>query len=308
MLLTNGSNSPLRYPGGKGKITKFVGNVLDLNNIGGTYIEPYAGGSGIAINLLIANKVEKIVINDLDPHVFSFWKAVTQQPSKLIDLIQKVPFDFYDHAESLSSQERFSYWLDVKNSLENSINGNSDVNEAFYFFMMNRMNRSGVIKGGAIGGTKQDGEYNISSRFNKEKLINKIKKISSMSNKISVTNLEASEVIEKFSVGFFGDVENSLLFVDPPYYEQGKSLYNSYATSSIHETTAQKLLDNLDQNWILTYDTAPQINQLYPDKLINKFEYGINYSAQKRGKFNEYMFTSPNLNICSFDNVDLKSV
>ena len=42
--------SPLRYPGGKGKLAPFMELMIrKLNLQGGTYIEPFAGGAGIAI-------------------------------------------------------------------------------------------------------------------------------------------------------------------------------------------------------------------------------------------------------------------
>ncbi|EAG5355425.1 DNA adenine methylase, partial [Listeria monocytogenes] len=46
------TSSPLRYPGGKTQLSSFVKNLLEINNIvGGTYIEPFAGGAGVAIQL-----------------------------------------------------------------------------------------------------------------------------------------------------------------------------------------------------------------------------------------------------------------
>ena len=41
--------TPLRYPGGKQKLTPFIIEVLKANDlIGGHYMEPYAGGAGVA--------------------------------------------------------------------------------------------------------------------------------------------------------------------------------------------------------------------------------------------------------------------
>lgn len=34
-----------------------------------TYVEPYAGGTGVALRLLRENRVSRIVINDYDRHV-----------------------------------------------------------------------------------------------------------------------------------------------------------------------------------------------------------------------------------------------
>ena len=46
--------SPLRYPGGKGKLAPFMKMIIrKTGHSGGTYIEPFAGGAGIAIDLLL---------------------------------------------------------------------------------------------------------------------------------------------------------------------------------------------------------------------------------------------------------------
>ena len=56
--------SPLRYPGGKGKLTPFISDLIKLHgHKGGTYIEPFAGGSAVAIELLEKGIVSEILIN-----------------------------------------------------------------------------------------------------------------------------------------------------------------------------------------------------------------------------------------------------
>ena len=53
--------SPLRYPGGKFKIHQLI--ALLISKIDGecdTYIEPFAGGAGVALQLLLSGVVEKI--------------------------------------------------------------------------------------------------------------------------------------------------------------------------------------------------------------------------------------------------------
>ncbi len=58
--------SPLRYPGGKNKLAKFIASICVQNNINGHYVEPYAGGASVALHLLINGYVKEITINDFD--------------------------------------------------------------------------------------------------------------------------------------------------------------------------------------------------------------------------------------------------
>lgn len=104
------------------------------------------------------------------------------------------------------------------------------------------------------------------------------------------------------------DIKNSLVFIDPPYYTHGRSLYNSFATDKIHSLVAEQLVSDTNLKWLLTYDAAPYIDGLYPEDKVNRFQYQINYSANKRGEFTEFMFASRNFKVCSYDNVELTAI
>lgn len=308
IALSNASHTPLRYPGGKGKITRFVGHLLDINGIHGTYIEPFAGGSGVAINLLLSQKVDQIIINDLDDGVNAFWKTLINDPDYLVDKIQKVPFDYGQQKASSIQADRFiSYWQEIHARYR--CNSYHDMRrKAFDFFMLNRMNISGVIKAGPIGGRSQSGVYNITSRFNKETLIQRIYAIAEKADHIIVSNREASFFCKQIAAGEFCDINDSFIFADPPYYVQGRNLYDYFATETIHTLLAEQLLAHPELKWILTYDKTKEIDLMYPDEIVKKYEYKIAYSANKRGKYSEYLFASQSTYLESEDNVKLLSL
>ena len=83
--------TPLRYPGGKQKLAPFLLEVLAANRlVNGHYAEPYAGGAGVAVELLIAGKVSHIHLNDSSRAIYAFWHSVlnhTQEFSRRIDAL-----------------------------------------------------------------------------------------------------------------------------------------------------------------------------------------------------------------------------
>ena len=146
--------SPLRYPGGKGKLAPFMELMIrKLNLQGGTYIEPFAGGAGIALDLLFNNLVSHIVINDYDKAVASFWKAVLTDNDRFIDKIYNVPLNI-------------SEWERQKNVVKLANRYSFEL--GFATFYLNRTNRSGIINGGPIGGKQQDGDWKLDARLNRE--------------------------------------------------------------------------------------------------------------------------------------------
>ncbi len=282
--------TPLRYPGGKSQLYDFVADTMLSNNISGTYIEPFAGGSGIAIELLLKEKVGKIVINDLDPSIHAVWYAIINNSHELISKLFDVPFD-YTTPNVLSPVQLIQYWDDIKMRHDKSRFDAFSLENAFTTLMLNRMNVSGIISGGPIGGRTQQGKYKLDSRFNKDTLIKKVMAIAARSADIELYKLDANELITVISHEPKYEPDNTFIFFDPPYYVQGKNLYLSFINNSQHAILAKNILAMDDYFWITTYDSAPQIADIY-HSASQKYTYSLNYTANKRGKFSEYLFAS----------------
>ena len=83
-MYSNKLYSPLRYPGGKAPFAPSIAAVMRQNGlIGGHYLEPYAGGAGVALELLFHGHASHIHINDADPAVYAFWVSVTKHSREI---------------------------------------------------------------------------------------------------------------------------------------------------------------------------------------------------------------------------------
>lgn len=295
--------SPFRYPGGKSQLYPFVLNLLHLNQPIDTYIEPFAGGSGIGLKLLLNGKVKRIVINDFDPAIYSVWWSIMRHPDYLIDQIMAVPFDYYNPG---NQEENIHFWkYQQALFLQNRKNRHS-LPGAFATLFLNRTNRSGIISGGPIGGWSQAGTK-ISVRFNKQTLIRKIEHIYEYRHKITISNMDALSLIPTISTAYSS--KSTFIFFDPPYYDQGSNLYFSSLDDMGHQALAKLILSLKQFKWIVTYDEEPFIRDLYVSA-SGRYEYFINYSAssQNRGKSQEYLFSSNALQVESFDKTQLSGI
>ena len=82
------SFSPLRYPGGKGRLATYLAEIVELNGLQkGHYVEPFAGGAGVALELLLREKVAHIHINDIDFSIYAFWKSAVYESDEFADRI-----------------------------------------------------------------------------------------------------------------------------------------------------------------------------------------------------------------------------
>lgn len=268
--------SPLRYPGGKSKLYDVVKTIIVENGLSnGTYVEPFAGGSGLALKLLINGDVKRIVINDLDPAIYHFWKSILNRTDEFCELINNV-------------QLSISEWNRQKSVFNAGFN-NNELEYSFAVFYLNRTNVSGILKGGVIGGTQQNGKYKIDARFNKKVLISRIRRIASFKDQIDVTNFDACELIEN---GYLNKYRKVLINLDPPYVVKGKELYKNSYIKSDHEKLYNSL-KRCKKKWIVTYDVNDFIKDLYKKYRIQKIT--INYSANRHRKEHEYVIFSSKL-------------
>jgi len=256
------AHSPLRYPGGKNCIFPFVSSLIDENGlIGCRYIEPYAGGAGLALRLLFEEYAGTIVINDLDPLVHAFWCMCIKEPEQFIRWIEKTPVSV-------------DTWKKCKEKIRRR-EAEDDFQLATSFFFLNRTNVSGVLRGGVIGGIDQAGDYKIDARFNKVELIRKVEKVARFSNRIRVANLDGVELIRSCEA----DSKDSFIYLDPPYYQKGANLYLNAFKNADHEKLA-KHVGMLSTPWLLSYDNHSFITNLY--KRFEKRAYKLQHSTSNK--------------------------
>ena len=261
--------SPLRYPGGKGKLAPFMEALIKkTGHVGGTYVEPFAGGAGIALELLEKNVVSQIVINDYDKGIYSFWKAILTETDRFIQEIENVPLtmDEWNRQRNIiaTSANRYSFEL------------------GFATFYMNRTNRSGIIKGGVIGGVDQTGNWKMDARFNKERLIQRIQNIAKRKDAIHVYNKDVVSLIKNYLPKY---EENAFVYFDPPYFAKGKQLYLNFFDYSDHVRIEKVINELVNCDWVITYDDVPQIASIYSQHILRRFD--LNYSVAVKRKASE---------------------
>jgi len=276
-------STPLRYPGGKSRLANFMRLVFEENNlVNGHYIEPYAGGAGIALHLLFSGHASHIHINDLSKSIYAFWQVVLEDTDNICRLINDTPVDictWFKQREVQAHPEQ-----------------HSTLELGFSTFFLNRTNHSGIITGGVIGGQNQDGPWKLDARYNKTNLISRIEKISRVSDHITIYNQDAAEFISEVIPTL---PLQSLVYLDPPYYAKGRDLYENHYVSDDH-LTISNLVGDINQKWIVSYDDTPETREMYRgyENLLCQ----LSYSAADHYKGAEIMFFSDNLLIHTVDN------
>lgn len=277
-MFSNRLYSPLRYPGGKAPFAPFIAKMMEVNGVGGGhYLEPYAGGAGVALELLLHDHASHIHINDADPAVYAFWVSVTKHPDALLELLESTPITIEE-------------WFKWRSVLRDDCNA-SLVEKGFATLFMNRTNRSGILKAGVIGGKNQDGNYKLDARFKKDVVAARIQAIAKRADDITVYCEDSLHLLNRCAEFL---PMKSLIYLDPPYYVKGKGLYRNYYEHDDHVAIAKTIQRKQFKSlWVVSYDNVEEICAMY--QLSKSLSYGLNYTAQRRYVGSEVMFFSQNL-------------
>lgn len=270
--------TPLRYPGGKQKLAPFILEVMEENDlVGGEYAEPYAGGAGVALELLSTGKASKVHLNDSSKALVAFWRSVLSHTDELCRLIT---------AASLTVSE----WRKQK-EIYSRPSEFSRLELGFAFFYLNRCNRSGIPTGGLIGGVAQNGPWKMDARFPRGELVRRIELVASFKKSIVIKNLDAETFIAEHLPTL---PPKSLIYCDPPYFQKADRLYPNHYAPDDHSRISN-VIQGLKLPWVTSYDGIPEILKLYAKR--KSFLYDLQYNAARAYKGKEVFIFSDMLKL-----------
>lgn len=269
--------SPLRYPGGKQRLGPAFAELIAANGLSGSdYVEPFAGGAGVGLYLLRTGLVRRIFINDLDRSIYAFWMTVTQNNLRLCRAITKIPLSIkeWDRQREVQRHKSTAPLFELGLST----------------LYLNRANRSGILRAGAIGGRAQKGDWSISARFNRVEIARRIEVIGRLTADMSVTNVDARTLLKRFARR---EARKTFIYIDPPYFCKGPDLYLNKLSEADHRELSDIIRNHLNWPWVLTYDDVPIARNLYRGYKIRRFH--LDYSARARRVGREIMVLAKSL-------------
>ena len=269
-----------RYPGGKGKISgALVNEIVSLAKDGDEYREPFTGGGGVFVPVLASGKFRRMWINDYDYGIYCIWLSVKSFHKDIIDRVCKFTPSveaFYKYKETLNQDCRHFHPSEV----------------ALMKIAIHQMSYSGLgtRAGGPIGGAGQTSQYDVSCRWSADNIAKQICAIYDAMKQVDmvITNMDYRALMT-------GD--NAVMYLDPPYYEQGGNLYHVTFTEQDHKELSERL-QGVKFPWLLSYDKCDDVRGLYAWANMRETEemhYSIalkNGNAGKQSRFaSEYLIT-----------------
>ena len=271
--------SPLRYPGGKVRMTPWLVeafNQLVMPMEVEVWIEPFGGGAGAALMALDAHQAPDAWIVEANPALAAFWTTIMSDDGRLASRVE-------------ATTPSLSLFMESRETVAASLAGESTVDRedlGYAAFILNRCSRSGMVLGnvGPIGGKQQAGRHTVTSRFHGERLADRIRAVSAFGQSFRVFEGDGISYIEELTGS--GIEDEVFVFADPPYLGVGNALYAQGMAPAQHARLAAALRD-CPAPWVLTYDAHPGVLDLYPDCEVVEFD--IPHTAHKQQVGTEYL-------------------
>ncbi len=246
--------SPLRYPGSKRRLVRYIEQTLILNKQRPKlFVELFAGGASVALQLAADNQIESFGLIEIDPMVASFWQTLFYDTNWLVSQVRSIPVTLENWSKFKKTTTRDRRKL------------------ALACLFLNRTSFSGILAKGAgpIGGQAQTSKYSLDCRFSRETLIARIEQAATLRSKASfVWNLPWATALPKVKDLDIPrkDANDVFYYVDPPFFEKADRLYRFFFRENDHE----RLRDTLSiekSPWLLSYDCPSRARRLYGSSL-----------------------------------------
>ena len=271
--------SPLRYPGGKRRLVPYIASLLRDNNLEpDLFVEPYAGGASVALELVDLGLVKRVALADADPWVASFWQTVFEDADWLCGKVRTVEIN-------VASWDRFKRTKAESRRLQ-----------ALACLYLNRTSFNGALHrtAGPIGGRAQQSHYDLGCRFPRERLIRRIEACAQLA-----TDGKIAWVRCRDALAAIGEARRQIkreggslfTYLDPPFWAKSSHLYRYSFADFQHEELAEAL-QWVKEPWVLSYDLAPEVAELYDKHDVRRANVELLYTAAKRTGYEELIITN----------------
>lgn len=271
--------SPLRYPGGKRRLVPYIAAALRANDLQpDLFVEPFAGGASVALELAATGAVRQIALADLDPWIASFWQTVFEDCDWLCRRVESITIDLATWDRLKRTRAKSRRW------------------QALACLFLNRTSFNGALhaRAGPIGGRAQAGDYGLACRFPRERLVKRLRACEQLAvdGKVAwVRRGTALEVIRDARLQAKRESWQMFAYLDPPFWAKSSCLYRCSFAELAHEELAEALLW-LREPWLLSYDVSPEIEKLYARHDVRRANVELLYTATQRAAYEELVITS----------------
>ena len=256
--------TPLRYPGGKSRATKFLDNYFPHLGTMEEYYEPFLGGGSVALYVTKKYPHLKVRVNDLYYPLYEFWINLRDNSKQLHKGVMKFrkKNDTPDKIKKKMDSIRDAVRSDDTDSIERSIN----------FYILNKCSFGGLGLSGGFSKASSEKNFTINN-------INSLLVYGKIISNWEITNNNYEKLIKKAK-------PDSFVYLDPPYdLKEDSGLYGdkgSMHKSFDHDLFA-KICNKSDARLLISYNDEKDIINRFDN--WNRDTFSLTYTMRSVGDY-----------------------
>ncbi|HLG65564.1 MAG TPA: DNA adenine methylase [Ktedonosporobacter sp.] len=247
-------NSPFKWVGGKSRLRKHIINLLPQHTC---YVELFAGAAWVLFGKQPSN-VE--VLNDIDQDLVNFFRVVKEKPGELIasfewELVSRAEF------ERLASLDPTQL---------------TDVQRAHRFYYLIMASWGGEFHYPRFQTSINDGGHGNRLFGALQTLHKRIMPVYERLRTVIIENLDWQACVDRY------DRPGTVMYIDPPYPENGCNYVYNMRDRSDHEKLADRL-NHAQCKWLLSSYDTPFIRELFAEHHIIQVQSSSGMNTEKNG-------------------------
>ncbi|WP_017293994.1 DNA adenine methylase [Geminocystis herdmanii] len=288
----------LKWVGGKtqliSEIAQLINKIISEKKKKFSYIEPFVGGGAILFHILNQfDKIDNIVINDINYNLVNAYREIQTNYLELIDLLLDIETQYY----LLNTVEEKQKFYLAKREVFNSIN-NYSTEKVALLLLLNKTCFNGLYR------VNKKGKFNVPfGKYKKPNICDKDNLISvhHYLQKVKILNGDFQETLNYIN-------KDTIFYLDPPYKPiKLTSSFTSYSEHNFDDQEQIRLKEFCDEihrqgNYFIlsnsdvkNYDSSNNFfDELYKQYNIKrvKARRNINSKGDKRGEIFELLITN----------------
>lgn len=230
--------SPFRYPGGKTWLVPYIRQWLATRpQKPASFIEPFAGGAIVGLSVAFEGLTDAVTLIEKDVEVASVWQTILN-----------------GKGEELAQRIRTFHLTRTSAEAVLSTRPKTRIDRAFSTIIRNRVQRGGILAAGASLMKNGENGRGVASRWYPETLAKRIEDIISIKKRLTFIHGDGLA-----SMVLYGNISNTVFFIDPPYTVAGRRLYTF---SEVNHEEIFRNASALDGDFLMTYDASDMIKLL----------------------------------------------
>ncbi len=247
-------NSPFKWVGGKSRLRKQIISLLPKHTC---YVELFSGAAWVLFGKPPSD-VE--VLNDIDQELITFFRVVKEKPEELI-----ASFEW-----ELVSRAEFNRLANLAPSQL------TDIQRAHRFYYLIMAGWGGELKYPRFQTSISDGGHGNRLIGALETLQERLQPVHNRLKTVIIENLDWRVCLDRY------DRPNAVMYIDPPYPDNGANYYHNMRDWKEHQELAERLRKTKCR-WILSSYDIPEMRALYPDNYVVAVQMASGMKARKDG-------------------------